>query len=175
MPTRQVSIFDGIQAMHRKHEAFRSNHVTTQHPSQGLIDEADTSPSLPVVSPPEVPSKTAAVTNVANQACGNGVFKGLDKVLAKKKRRMRWNLQDKRLILKVCGKIKKRCDVVRHLRDNWRYLGRYQNIRESTIRTIQKQAIHVLQGDGPNAKRGRRTILSDETMEKIKARIRKCI
>ena len=144
-----VSIFDGIQAMHRKHEACRSNHVTTQHPSQGLIDEADTSPSLPVVSPPEVPSKTAAVTNAANQACGNGVFKGLDKVLAKKKKRMRRTLKDKRLILKVCRKIKKRCDVVRHLQNNWRYLGRYQNIRESfliTIRTIQMQGKNGLVG-----------------------------
>ena len=74
------------------------------------------------------------LTNAAKQARRNGVYKGLDKVLAKKKKRMRWNLPDKRLLLKVCGKIKERCDVVTHLQNNWRYLGRYQNIRESAVR-----------------------------------------
>ena len=53
------------------------------------------------------------------------------------------------------------------------YLGRYKGIRESTVRTIEKQGKSIF--SGCKTKIGRRTIFSDSMMENIHARILKCV
>ena len=105
------------------------------------------------------------------EACNEDLSKEHTATKPKIKRKQ-WNLEDKCRILKLCSQMKRRADVVRHLQNHPKYLGRYKDIRESTVRAIESQGKSIF--SGCKTKSGRRTVLSDATMENIRSRILKC-
>lgn len=116
---------------------------------------------------PSLPDKSKSTKKnrkriaLAKKAIKEGVFgkKNPDKT------RVKWEDEDKRLILDVCSKFETRSAAIRHLQTCPQYHGRYINIRESTVRGIEKSAKNRI--EGKQKRIGRRPVLEPETVNKI--------